>query len=81
MQGAALDSLLAQAVALHQQGHIPQARQAYQRIRTQDPRHFTAWHMGGVAALQAGDLRDAHALLRKALSPGFSSWSGSNVAR
>ena len=68
MQSADLDSLLARAVALHQQGHIPQARQAYKHIRTQDPRRFTAWHMGGVAALQAGDLRDAHALLRKALS-------------
>jgi len=62
------DALLAQAVALHQQGRIPEARQAYQRIRSQDPRQFVAWHMGGVAALQAGDHRDAHALIRKALA-------------
>ena len=66
--GGAIDALLAQAVALHQQGRIPEARQAYQRVRSRDPRQFTAWHMGGVAALQAGDTRDAHALLRKALA-------------
>jgi predicted O-linked N-acetylglucosamine transferase (SPINDLY family) len=64
----AADSLLAQAVALHQQGRIPEARLAYQRIRSQDPRQFVAWHMGGVAALQANDIRDAHALIRKALA-------------
>ena len=64
----AIEALLAQAVALHQQGRIPEARQAYQRIRSQDPRQFVAWHMGGVAALQAGDNREAHALLRKALA-------------
>lgn len=68
MPGAAIDALLAQAVALHQQGRIPEARLAYRRIQFQDPRQFTAWHMGGVAALQAGDTRDAHALIRKALA-------------
>ena len=68
MPGAAIDALLAQAVALHQQGRIPEARQAYKRIQFQDPGQFTAWHMGGVAALQAGDTRDAHALIRKALA-------------
>jgi predicted O-linked N-acetylglucosamine transferase (SPINDLY family) len=64
----AADALLAQAVALHQHGRIPEARLAYQRIRSQDPRQFVAWHMGGVAALQAGDIRDAHTLIRKALA-------------
>ncbi|MCA3359690.1 MAG: tetratricopeptide repeat protein [Roseomonas sp.] len=68
LSGAAMDPLVAQAVALHQQGRIPEARQAYQRIRSQDPGQFVAWHMGGVAALQAGDTRDAHALIRKALA-------------
>jgi predicted O-linked N-acetylglucosamine transferase (SPINDLY family) len=63
-----MDASLAKALALHQGGRIPEARQAYQRIRSQDPRQFVAWHMGGVAALQAGDNRDAHALLRKALA-------------
>jgi protein O-GlcNAc transferase len=68
MPGVAIDALLAQAVSLHQQGRIPEARQAYQRIRSRNPHQFTAWHMGGVAALQAGDHRDAHALIRKALA-------------
>ena len=74
----AMDPLVARAVALHQQGRIPEARQAYQRILSRDPRQFVAWHRAGSlscvlvmhkAVLLDGSALDALTLQQNGLPP------------
>jgi Flp pilus assembly protein TadD len=47
-------SLLAQAVALHQQGALTTAEALYRRVLAAAPRHADALHLLGVLAAQRG---------------------------
>jgi predicted TPR repeat methyltransferase len=62
-----LSALLQQAVALHQQGRLEQARELYGRVLAQSPRQFDALHLSGVIERQRGDPARAADLIRAAL--------------
>lgn len=49
--------LFAQALQLHQQGHLDQARALYAALLAELPGHAQAMHMLGALALQTGDAR------------------------
>lgn len=59
--------LLSQAIALHRQGRLDEAAQAYLRILSELPRDFDAMHLLGVVMLQQGRLADAQRLIQAAL--------------
>lgn len=59
---------LKQAVQLHQQGLLAQARQAYADVLARDSRNFDALQLLGLCCLQQGDLNSALDLLNRALS-------------
>ncbi len=56
-----------QAIALHRQGRLAEADQAYRAILRVQPRHFDALHLRGLIALQTGQTRQAESLLTEAL--------------
>lgn len=58
---------LVQAVELHQQGHIAQARQIYETVLASDTNHFDARHLLGVTHLQTNDLDNALAHIQAAI--------------
>lgn len=60
-------SLLRQAVALHQQGRLEQARELYRQVLALDPRQFDALHLSGVIERQCGDPAQAVELIRQSL--------------
>jgi predicted TPR repeat methyltransferase len=62
-----LSALLRQAVALHQQGRLEQARELYAQVLAASPRQFDALHLSGVIARQQGDPARAVDLIRAAL--------------
>jgi predicted TPR repeat methyltransferase len=62
-----LSTLLQQAVALHQQGRLDQARALYREVLAADPRQFDALHLSGVIERQRGDAARAVELIRTAL--------------
>jgi predicted TPR repeat methyltransferase len=64
MAGAAL---LQQALALHQQGQLEQARALYRQVLATDPREFNALHLSGVIERQLGDAARAVQLIGQAL--------------
>ena len=47
-----LETSLRQGLALHQQGRLDEAARLYQEVLKQQPNHFDALHLLGVAALQ-----------------------------
>ena len=59
---------LQQAVALHQQGRLPQARALYEAILRVQPGHVDALHLLGVIALQGGQARRAADLITAAIA-------------
>lgn len=61
-------TLLRQAVALHQQGRLEQARERYQQVLALDPRQFDALHLSGVIERQRGNPSRAVDLIRQALA-------------
>ena len=61
-------SLLRQAVALHQQGRLEQARELYRQVLALDPRQFDALHLSGVIERQRGNPAQAVDLIRQALT-------------
>jgi protein O-GlcNAc transferase len=63
----AIDSLLEQAVGLHQAGRMAEAIEIYEKIIAQVPNHFDATHLLGVIALQEGQLDQARDLITSAL--------------
>jgi protein O-GlcNAc transferase len=65
---AALDTLMAQAQALHRAGRIAQAEAAYRDVLRHAPRHFDALHSLGLLALQAGHPQAAADLIAQALA-------------
>jgi predicted TPR repeat methyltransferase len=60
-------ALLQQAVQLHQQGRLQEARDLYQQVLAQQPRQFDALHLLGVIERQQGDARRAVELIEAAL--------------
>jgi predicted TPR repeat methyltransferase len=60
-------ALLQQAVALHQQGQLEQARELYAQVLATAPQQFDALHLSGVIARQQGDPARAADLIRAAL--------------
>ena len=66
--GMTLTDRLAQAVALHRQGHLAEAEALYRDIARQDPAHFDALHLAGVVALQTHRTEDGVALIRQAIA-------------
>ena len=63
-----LQPLLQRALALHRQGRLPEAKAAYEAIRTQIPDHFDALNGLGGIALQTGNIVAAVALFQKAVA-------------
>jgi protein O-GlcNAc transferase len=61
-----LGARFAQALAAHEQGDLPRARQGYAAIVALDPTYFDAWLHAGIVALQMGDVQAALPLFRKA---------------
>src|SRR5471032_842245 len=59
---------LAQAMAWHRDGRLPQAAAAYRAILAAEADHFDALHLLGVCALQDGDAPTAHGLIARALA-------------
>lgn len=62
-----VSALLQQAVALHQQGRLAQARALYEQVLATAPQQFDALHLSGVIARQQGDPARAVDLIRAAL--------------
>lgn len=58
---------LQEAVALHQQGDLPQARALYEQVLKLQPKNFDALHLLGVIALQSGDAETAVDLITRAI--------------
>ena len=63
-----LQSLLQQAVALHQAGRLMEARAVYQKILMAQPRHADALHLLGVIAFQTGEHAQAVSLINRAIA-------------
>ena len=58
---------LAQAVAYHRAGQLPQAEQIYRQVLQADPRNADAWHLLGVIGSQVNQHAVAIEYLRKAI--------------
>ena len=56
---------LNEAVALHQQGQLELAKQIYENILQDNPRHFDALHLLGVISHQTKDHQTAIDLIDK----------------
>ena len=63
-----LDSLMAQAQALHHGGRIAQAEPIYREVLRRSPRHVDALHGLGMLAFQAGHPQAAADLIAQALA-------------
>ena len=63
-----LDTLMAQAQALHHGGRIAQAEPLYREVLRRSPRHFDALHSLGMLAFQAGHPQAAADLIAQALA-------------
>ena len=61
-------ALLRQAVALHQQGHVPQAQAFYEEILGIHPRHFEALQYLGTSATDTGNPQLAVEFLDRAIA-------------
>ncbi|HET9701352.1 MAG TPA: tetratricopeptide repeat protein [Burkholderiales bacterium] len=62
------DPLLAQALAAHRAGQLPQARDLYRRVLEADPRNVDALNLLGVLHSQTGDLPRACEALERAVA-------------
>ena len=61
-------SRLTQAVALHQQGQLAQAKSIYASLLTEDQGNADAWHLLGMVAYQEKDYPLASDLINKAIA-------------
>jgi tetratricopeptide (TPR) repeat protein len=64
---APIGNKLQEAVTLHRQGDLLQARRIYEEILLAEPRHFDALHLLGVAAAASGEFAKAVELIGKAI--------------
>jgi tetratricopeptide (TPR) repeat protein len=67
MQAEAVNSIFDEAVASHQAGRLAEARRAYEAMIAQDPTHFDALHLLGVACVQSGETEHGAALIERAI--------------
>jgi predicted O-linked N-acetylglucosamine transferase (SPINDLY family) len=67
VSAAQVKARLTEAVTLHKQGRLEQAKQIYKEILKSNPSHFDALHFLGLIALQEKDYREAADLLTKAI--------------
>ena len=68
-QGAARGATaFQQAVSLHQQGRPFQADALCAEVLRADPRHFGAWHLRGLLALEGGNVDEGMAWLQRSLA-------------
>ena len=56
-----------QAMALHHQGQLPQAKALYEEILVAQPEHFNALHLLGLIALQTKNYQKAADLIGKVI--------------
>lgn len=78
MSAPEADALFARGLALHQQGELGPARQAYAQCLRLQPEHAQALHLLGVTFAQTGDAARGAALMERALrlEPGdAAAWS------
>ncbi len=78
--------MLEQAIALHTQGRLPEAEQAYRAILARDPENAEVGHMLGTLALDAGLPQAAVPILERAVmlrpnSPAFHVGLGAGYAQ
>jgi tetratricopeptide (TPR) repeat protein len=66
--GPPLDALFRQAFALHQQGRLAEAWQAYGAVLAQDPNHAEALHLAGLIGFQTGQMESGLDLVRRAIA-------------
>lgn len=64
----ALAKLFLDGVALHKQGNLAAAQQAYEQVLAKQPGHFDALHLRGVVAYQTKNLAAAIELIAQALN-------------
>ncbi len=64
---AQAEAAFRQALALHQQWQLDQARALYEQTLQLQPRHSPTWHLLGIAALQANEPERARELIEKAV--------------
>jgi tetratricopeptide (TPR) repeat protein len=62
------ETLVQQAISLHQQGNLAGAETIYKKALELDPKDFDALHMLGIVNAQRGTFDEAEKLLRMALS-------------
>ena len=63
-----LQEKFAQAISLHQQGKLQEARTIYESIIKVSPKHFDALHLLGVVSAQSGNHQLAADLIGKAIA-------------
>jgi tetratricopeptide (TPR) repeat protein len=63
-----LETRLSEALALHQQGRLVEAARIYQAVLREQPNHFDAMHLLGMATLQSGRTEPGVNLLRAAIA-------------
>ncbi len=79
-----IQPLIKEAVRLHNAGKLAEATQLYLQVLAQDPKHFDAMHLAGVAAMQIGKPADAVLMISKALEIRASSadaWNNLGIAQ
>ena len=62
------ESLIPQALRLHQQGRVDEAEKLYAQVLSRDPAHAVATHYLGMAAWQRGDPREGERLMRASIA-------------
>ena len=62
------DATFQQALALHQQSRLDEARALYEQTLERLPLHAHAWHLLGIVALQTQQFERARELIEKAIS-------------
>jgi len=67
MSPARLRRVLADAIAHHRAGRLPEAEALYRQVQMMAPRNFDALHLSGLLAQQQGRVADAVDLLGRAL--------------
>src|SRR2546421_11483818 len=65
-----LDSLIDQALDLHQAGRLHEAEVIYRNVLMADPRHADALNFLGVIAMQGGNLPDAEMWITRSIQSG-----------
>src|SRR5262245_59685800 len=63
-----ISELLQSVVALHRGGQLDQARQIYQQVLAQDPRHASALNLSSLLARLQGDFPQALEFARRAVA-------------